>query len=146
MVDAEDFEWLSCFRWHLKSDGYVARNMRHPLDPAKQATMLLSRAIMGLGYGGPWKVDHRDHDLLNNCKSNLRVCTHQQNHENRRAEGVRGSTSRYRGVCWDAGKERWVAYGYRFGERTHLGYFEDENEAGQAAADWRRDTMTHSMN
>lgn len=148
MVDAEDWPWLSHFKWYLKTDGYAIRNIRHPLRPGKQAEQQMARLIMGLGFGSPYKVDHIDHDTLNNCRSNLRVVTHAQNHQNRRAEGDRGTSSRFRGVSFrkDKKKRPWHAYGCIDGKLKHLGFFEDEQEAADAAAAWRREHMPFSNN
>ena len=37
----------------------------------------LHRHIMDAPKG--CEVDHIDHDRMNNCRNNLRICTHQQN-------------------------------------------------------------------
>src|SRR5262249_60622962 len=50
--------------------------------------------------------------------------------------------SRYRGVIWDPGHGRWVAYGQAGGRYVHLGEFDDELAAARAAAAWSDENQT----
>jgi hypothetical protein len=72
-------------------------------------------------------VDHRDCNGLNNRKSNLRLCTHQENSYNQRPR--LGGTSRFRGVCWHKAKNKYIALIQKEGKRYFLGLFGDEIEA-----------------
>jgi hypothetical protein len=74
--------------------------------------------------------DHINRDGLDNRWRNLRNCTKAQNNLNRGSE--RGSTSKYKGVYWHKGMEKWVATIKAGGRRRHLGYFADEGEAARA--------------
>jgi hypothetical protein len=146
VIDVEDYERLVAFDWHLKGNGYVVRNVPHPAGGRnrhgriRQTQLSLHRAVMGLRFGDPPKVDHRDHDPLNNRKSNLRIGTHAENLQNRRGAN-RGSSSKYRGVSWDREKRKWIAYGTLDGKFNYLGQYDEEEEAGKVAADWRREHM-----
>lgn len=143
MVDADDFEAFSRYRWYLRPNGYVARQVQ--VGRKKQQTLLLHRAVMGLGVGDPGKVDHRHHNLLDNRRSQLRVCTHAQNCQNRSGAN-KGSSSQYRGVSFrkDKTARPWQAYGAVDGHITHLGFFSSEEAAGEAAAAWRRQHLPYS--
>lgn len=44
------------------------------------------------------------------------------------------NASGYRGVSWDARRQKWAAYATVDGVKRHAGRFSDLNEAGQAAA------------
>src|SRR5208282_1047840 len=74
--------------------------------------------------------DHIDGDGLNNRRYNLRSVTHSQNMHNARKPIKPGSSSRFKGVAFQARLKRrpWQA---RIGDR-HLGYFATEEEAGAA--------------
>lgn len=133
MVDADVYEWAAQHRWYRKPDGYVVRNI--PKEGGGQQTLSLHRAVMGLKPGDSQHVDHISHDLLDNCRTNLRLCSHAENHQNRRAD--RGASSRYRGVSWNREKQKWHAYGALDGHLHHLGFYTDEQEAADAAAAWR---------
>jgi hypothetical protein len=75
-------------------------------------------------------VDHIDANRVNNCRFNLRVCTHQENQRNVRKR--RGCRSRFKGVVYDKRRRKWCAK-YSFGgKHYHLGYFDSEVEAARA--------------
>lgn len=88
----------------------------------------LHRAIMSAPLGV--SVDHINGDTLDNRKSNLRLATSSENGAN--VPKREGTSSRFKGVCWDKNGHRWKAHiGYQ-GKRVHLGYFVDEEEAARA--------------
>lgn len=75
---------------------------------------------------GQLGVDHRDHNGLNNKRSNLRVATNGQNQANRR------TSAQYRGIFKDR-SGKWVArIRQPVGKREYLGYFSDPEEAARA--------------
>ena len=39
--------------------------------------------------------------------------------------------SAFRGVCWDKGAKKWKASIQKDGKASHLGYFDDEEEAAR---------------
>jgi len=65
-----------------------------------------------------------------NWRTALRVCRPARNAQHRR-KGSRGS-SRYRGVWWDAARQRWRAQIRAFGKLFSLGRFERERDAALA--------------
>lgn len=75
------------------------------------------------------KVDHRDGDGLNNCRSNLRRSTHQQNMYNQRKHGL-NTSSRFKGV--NIFKSQWQSRITANGLRIFLGYFPTEEQAAKA--------------
>ena len=75
-------------------------------------------------------VDHRDHNGLNNRRSNLRLCTNAQNQYNRLP--LKGGTSRHKGVCWCKSHNKFNAYIYQRSKRYHLGWFVNEDDAARA--------------
>ena len=83
-------------------------------------------------------VDHKDHDGLNNCRSNLRICTPTQNRQNVRRLQLPGT---YRGVYAHFDKHgkplRFSAVINKAGRPLRLGRFltaEDAARAYDAAA------------
>lgn len=80
------------------------------------------------------KIDHRDRDGLNNCRSNLRVYASGQNQAN--TTKYRGSfSSVYKGVSWDKVRGQWRASANVSGKATNLGRF---NYAHEAALEYDR--------
>jgi len=94
LVDDDDFEKLNGIKWYLNQYGYVVNRNR-----------LMHRIICNLKTGDNLFVDHKDGDRLNNCKSNLRICTHSQNAHNRKIN--KNNTSGYKGVSWNKKRKRW---------------------------------------
>lgn len=121
LVDPEDFEELSQYKWSAIRSGRKFYAIRRE----KGRTILMHRQIMKARRGT--QVDHKDGDGLNNHRENLRSCTSQQNHANVRS--YRGS-SRFVGV-WRTGN-KWQAGITCRGKRYHLGLFDDEIEAAKA--------------
>lgn len=76
------------------------------------------------------RTDHKNHDGLDNQRSNLRPATHAQNGANSRSR--LGSASSYKGVCWLAGNQKWRAEIMANGRHRHLGCFTDEADAARA--------------
>lgn len=75
-------------------------------------------------------TDHKDGDGLNNQRSNLRVCTIQQNNRNQRPR--KGCSSSYKGVCYHKQIKRWRAYIDVDRKRINLGCYGDELSAAKA--------------
>ena len=75
-------------------------------------------------------VDHIDGNKLNNNVSNLRWCNPQQNQFNSKKQD--GTSSKYKGVCWDKRKNKYIACIGINGKLKHIGYFDNEEEAANA--------------
>ncbi len=138
VVDDEDYEWLNQWNWSVTK--YVFPNGRVKLradrtvptvcadGKTKDVTWLMHRVIVGARDGE--LVDHVDGDGLNNRRSNLRKATPTQNGQNRKSN--RNSSSRYKGVSWNARKEEWIAQIQINKKVAYLGHFADEIEAARA--------------
>lgn len=131
LVDDDDFERVSFYRWQIQPNGCAART--GVLNGQRQ-TIYMHRQIMGEPEG--LEVDHRDHKKLNNQKHNLRAATESQNGQNKIKYPVGGkpTTSQFKGVSWhkDAGKWRAYINLQRPMPRKHLGLFDAELEAAKA--------------
>lgn len=136
MVDAEDFERLSRWRWKLTRDGYAARTING-------STVQLQRVLMGLAVGDPRQVDHENRDRLDYRRSNLRVVPGAA--ANGQNQGRRGGSSRFRGVAWHKVSGRWWAYVTLAGRRISAGYWQDETQAAVAAERLRLKVMPYTV-
>ncbi len=74
--------------------------------------------------------DHFDGNGLNNCRSNLRTCTHSENHAARPLQ--RNSTSGFKGVSYAKRERLWRAYIVKMRRQQGLGYFTTAEEAARA--------------
>ena len=82
------------------------------------------------------KVDHRYHQTLDNRRSQLRVCTNQQNCFNTRKH--RNNTSGSKGVSVHTKTRRWTAHIRVDGKKKYLGMFNSKEEACFAYAEAAR--------
>lgn len=124
IVDAEDYEWLSLYKWQY-CNGYAVRSIR--LSRNKGKTIRMHRLLMN----DPLKeVDHINQDALDNRKSNLREATRAENAQNI------GITSRnksgYIGVSWRKSHKKWLAGIRHNGQEKFIGYFSTPIEAAMA--------------
>lgn len=76
-------------------------------------------------------IDHKDHNGLNNQRSNLRICTYEQNQYNRK-KCRKKCSSIYKGIYWHKRDKKWIAKIRVNNERICIGYFNDEIEAARA--------------
>lgn len=124
IIDDADEAFVNLFKWSFTSvgRGYAVRRV---LKPDGRAThQLLHRYLLDPSTG--FEVDHIDGDSLNNCRANLRVCTHKQNRANTRKH--KDNTSGFKGVCWSKAAQKWSAKL----RNKHLGLFGTKEEAALA--------------
>lgn len=123
MVDDEDFDFLSKYKWYvLRSHGatYAHGSL------GQRRMVLMHRVVMKAPRGK--HVDHVNGNGLDNQKENLRFATHSQNAANSRGQpGRHNRTSQFKGVSRE-GKTKWAARV----DLDRLGSFETEEEAAMA--------------
>lgn len=102
IIDDEDFEKVSKIKWYLdkgKKDLNYAIGWLYEKDSngikLKRKNVKMHRIIMGVKDSSVY-IDHKDHNGLNNQKSNLRECNSSQNTMNSRQTLNR--SSEYKGV------------------------------------------------
>lgn len=109
LVD-DDFTTTGTIR---KKDGYFTVNKNNK-------KIYLHRYILGVTDKG-LTVDHINGDPTDNRKSNLRVCTMQENLQNRRCKGFSYNTN----------AKKYQARIRKDGKLKHLGYYRTSEEAQQ---------------
>ncbi|KKL49351.1 hypothetical protein LCGC14_2316410, partial [marine sediment metagenome] len=97
---------------------------------AVQIPIKMSRQILGLERGDKRQADHINHNTLDNCRVNLRVCTIQENQMNQKPRS--NTTSNYKGVSWNKQTKKWVAFIGVNTEAIYLGCFTLERNAAEA--------------
>ena len=144
LIDAEDFPIVGLLRWYMNKSSishtpYAARAIK--IDDGTTRIVFMHRQILALPRARTPEVDHLDRNGLNNRRGNLRVVTHAQNLQNRRAQS---GTSRFRNVTWNKNHQRWHVALRLDGRNRHIGFFSDEEEANQAAIEARRQLFPFS--
>lgn len=77
--------------------------------------------------GFEYVVNHKDLDKKNNRFDNLEITTQRENSNRKHIR----SSSKFTGVAWAKGRNKWRSSIYYNGKYTHLGYFKSEEDAGE---------------
>lgn len=146
MVDDEDFEKLSDFKWHAhtrkgRDHTFYARRNGNYRPGNRTDAIYMHRVVMNVSENE--MIDHIDRNGLNNQKSNLRITTQSNNKKNSKGFGV----SKYKGVYLQKLQrkykkkngeisvyysERWVAQILIDKKYTCIGAFKTEEDAAKA--------------
>lgn len=105
IVDDEDFNLLSGFKWRAKKNGNTV--YAETLIPDRDGKMSVAQMHRMLCKSNAF-VDHKDGNGLNNRKENLRAATPTQNQGNSRI--AKNNTSGFKGVQKVSGRFRPVIY------------------------------------
>jgi len=127
IVDAEDYERVSRYKWCLSRSGnrlYAQRRCRGKTIRMHQFILNPLRGMV---------VDHIDGNGLNNRRGNLRICTRLQNAWNHKRRKPPGASSQYVGVYrYKDRPDKWYVKVQCGGDVTNLGPFDSEIEAARA--------------
>lgn len=120
LIDLEDVDIVKSYKWGIDGRGYVRGGNSRNIQ--------LHRLIMDCP--DDMVVDHINHNQLDNRKSNLRICTKQQNNFNKGL--MTNNTSGITGVYWDKSISKWRAE-IRYNKiKFSLGIFNNFEDAVQA--------------
>ena len=135
LLDDMDVD-LAKFRWFARRDKmnwYAGKNSSRTNG---RGLIHMHRVIMErkIGYtlSKSDRVDHLDHDGLNNTRDNLRLATNAGNQYNQRCTRLKKISSQYKGVAWYKRHSTWRAQINCKQIVYHLGYFENEIDAALA--------------
>ena len=124
LIDIEDIDKVKSYKWHLSVErdkyNYVISNN----SPDKK----LHRFIMDAPKNTV--VDHINHNPLDNRKSNLRICSNQQNICN--CELAKNNTSGVKGVYWAKDKQKWTVQVTINNKTKYIGRYSTLEEAIKA--------------
>lgn len=128
LYDDEDHGKILKHTWGISKYGnnFYAKTMIG--EKNKQKILYLHRFILNAKYGDI--IDHKDNNTLNNKKSNIRFCSHQNNMMNRKPE--KNSSSKFKGIYYNKNSNLWHSQIYKNFKKIHLGYFENEIDAALA--------------
>lgn len=130
LVDDEDYEMLSKFKWTLHKRGDHCYAIRMGRKENGQRLMIkMHRQVLGL-TDPKILVDHRDNNGLNNQKANIRACSPAENSRNR---GLTKSNPRkLKGITFHKGANKFMAQIEFERKSIFIGYFNTDMEAAKA--------------
>jgi len=124
LVDDEDYEWLSQWKWYAWKAGHTRYAVRKGnTSLGEPAIVLMHRAILGLEKGDKREGDHIYGNGLDNRRSCIRAVSHQENHWNQHY---------HKGYGWYKPYQRWRAKIRVNGTAKHIGYYDTPEEARAA--------------
>jgi hypothetical protein len=126
VVDDEDFDFLSQWKWHArqKRNLYYAGRTQH-VPGGRPVKIMMHRVIAGINERSV-HVDHRNGNTLDNTRQNIRKGTHGQNLQNCAIR--RHNKSGFIGVWWD---EKLQKFTVKLQNR-HIGCFPTAESAAKA--------------
>lgn len=122
----------------LRKDGYLQITIDHKL--------YLAHRLAWFYITGEWpinQIDHVNRNKSDNRLCNLRLATNKQNGENLPLLCV--NVSGYRGVSWDAPRNKWKAQIKHHGKNIFIGRFDALIDAANAAKIARDRLFTHAF-
>ena len=114
LFDEIDLPMIRGHTWHHGKRGYPATHVNGK-------TVVMHRLLFPEAHD--CEVDHINGDKLDNRRTNLRLCSHQQNAFNQKRRST--NTSGYIGVSYARGRGCFEAYIHHHGCKHHLGFFPD---------------------
>lgn len=122
-IDEEDLEKLNFGRnMELDSKGYVKLKKWVP-SLKKEIRLPIHRLVMNC-FDSKVFVDHKNHNIYDNRKINLRLCSPGQSRMNSRKRA--GCSSQYKGVSFYKKYKKWAVRIKKDKKAFFLGYFFNE--------------------
>lgn len=127
LVSDKDYDKLNQYTWHVmktKFNKLYAR--RWSCSGKSKKAILMHREI--LNAPNNMQVDHINNDSLDNRRDNLRICTRQQNTQNRKSK-----VTKYKGVSFNRvnGKYHSQIVEPRTKKRLHLGDYDTPEQSAR---------------
>lgn len=126
-VDDDDYERVNKHNWRVQV--YLNKRGDKRCYVSNGEIGRLHRFILNVA-DSKIQVDHINHNGLDNRKCNLRLCDNKENNLNRYK--FAGTSSKFKGVSWYKGSQKWQCIACVNGKGKHLGYFTSELEAALA--------------
>jgi hypothetical protein len=118
-IDKEDFDKVKRYSWVADKNGYLMAQV------GRKGQIRLHRLILNVGESQI--IDHINHDVTDNRKANLRICTTSQNAMNKKLPS--NNTSGHKGVYFCNTRKKWIAIIGVMQKRIYLGGFENKQDA-----------------
>lgn len=134
-IDLDDVGKINNFRWGLHYD--ITSNKFYVWGRSfNKKRIALHRYLMNCPKEKV--IDHLDCDTLNNRKSNLRICTHLLNAQNREGAYKTNKSCGIRNVTWNKRQKKWIVTINKNKRKIQIGVFDSILDAEKAAIEARK--------
>lgn len=123
MCDADMYDAVIGHQWRPDGFGY-------PCMQIERRTYLLHRMVMERIEPDFEQVDHIDHNILDNRRSNLRVATASDNAANKRL--TKSNKTGYKAVFFNKKTNKWTVTVKKHGKNNRIGSFTTKEQAAIA--------------
>ena len=123
-IDKEDFDKIKKYCWTTDKQGYLVTTVYEE----KKKGLKMHRLIMNCPKNK--YVDHINHNVADNRKSNLLIVTNSQNNMNKKI--LNANTSGITGVYYSKDYNKWYSIITENKKVHHLGYYKNKQEAIKA--------------
>ena len=113
--DLDDYDKIKDYCWYSDNE-YIKTTIN-----SNNSVLAMHQLLCGVG------CDHINRKRFDNRKSNLRMCDHQFNSQNRSIG--RNNTSGVIGVSYDKRSKKWIAYITYLKQTIRLGSFKEKEDA-----------------
>lgn len=132
IIDQEDKDLLDHY-WFPTRGLHTHYIIRKPGHGKSRRAIIMHRLILARIIERPLEkhelCDHINGNGLDNRRCNLRVVSRKENMWN--SASKKNSTSKYKGVSWQASNHKWRAAIRENGKANYLGLFDNENQAAR---------------
>lgn len=128
IVDDVDLEKVAGFKWRMHPGGKAQTTIGWRKGE-KKSCLLMHQLVIGKAPKG-FEIDHINGNKLDNRRSNLRICSHEENMRNRKMN--KNNKSGFKGVGFSKRENKWQVYIGVKKAKKFLGYFEELKDAAEA--------------
>ncbi|MCK5604153.1 HNH endonuclease [Candidatus Pacearchaeota archaeon] len=125
-IDKKDYAVISQYSWYRHPVG--SHHLLYAAAWVNNKNTLMHRFLLNLNKNE--MTDHINGNGLDNRRSNLRKCTHQENMFNKKK--YKNNKCGYKGVYWSPHHSKWRVTLYKYKKRFYIGYYRDLIEAAKA--------------
>lgn len=129
LVDDEDYGLINKYKWFTRKTEYTCYAVRNSRvhETNKRRHILMHRMIMKVNQAE--MIDHKNHNGLDNTRSNLRITNRSGNSRNALKQKIKSSV--FKGVVWCRRSNKWITQIRINGGNKFLGYFSNEELAAK---------------
>lgn len=127
IIDKEDVAKVRSYKWRLSKGGTDRSKCNGVYTGNSQNSKCISLHRFLTNCPQAMYVDHINGNRLDNRKSNLRICTNQENNFNRTAQS--NNISGFKGIWFDKSRNKWTTEIKYNNKKIYIGRYEDKEVA-----------------